>query len=158
MQTDIAIANFKYNPQKGMGTQEMLALLGEKYRHREGTVLASAARTATNVSADFTNLDSRGIMLFENITVASGTGGIAPEVHGKDPVSGTYVALNSGFTAKTATGLWVYLFYPDITNGGGLLSGMTQICNIPLPKTFRFRVTHGDASSYTYSLGYCLIP
>jgi hypothetical protein len=72
-------------------------------------------------------------------------------VQGKDPISGAYANINAAPTAVTATGMNLYVLYPGATAGG------TQAFNTILPRTFRYSVAHGDSSSYTYSLGYCLI-
>jgi hypothetical protein len=116
----------------------------------EGTALASAARAAQTESADIVNVNCRGAVIFLNVTAASGTGGLQVVVRGKDPVSGAYVNLNNVPTAVIATGLLVYTFYPGATAvGAATFQGV-------LPRTFRIRVIHGDASSYTYSVGYSL--
>ena len=35
---------------------------------------------------------------------------------------------------------------------------VTQATSFYLPRQFSITVTHGDSSSYTYSVGYCLLP
>ncbi len=120
----------------------------------ERTLLASAARTATTSSADVTNFNGRGLQVLLNVTAASGTGGLTLTIQGKDPVSGNYYNLNANPTAITATGLTVYEVYPGVGAAGG---GVTQRTSASLPRTFRVTVTHGDASSYTYSVGTSLL-
>lgn len=121
----------------------------------DGTALASTARTTTSYSNDITNATARGIIIYLNITAASGTGGLQVRVYGKDPASAQYFALNGAPTAKTTTGSFPYVFYPGAASGATLAAD--QIVSGPLPRTFRIGVTHGDASSYTYSVGYSLI-
>lgn len=124
----------------------------------EGTALASAARTATTNSADITNHNSLGVLVFLNVTVASGTGGLQVRVTGKDPVSGNYSFLNGTPTAVTAVSNNVpptYLFYPGVNTTA--VGSVAQATSSILPRTFRITVSHGDATSYTYSVGYALI-
>lgn len=118
----------------------------------EGTALASQARTAQQNSADIANAGCRGIMVFLNVTAASGTGGLTLRIQGKDPVSGTYGNLLSASAAVIATGMSIYIIYPGGSSGG------TQGVSGPLPKTWRISMNVGDATSYTYSVGYCLLP
>lgn len=118
----------------------------------EGTALASLLRTAQVNSADLVNMGAKGVMVFLNVTQASGTGGLTLRIQGKDPASGTYGNLLSASAAVIATGMSIYLLYPGGASGG------TQGVTGPLPKTWRISVNVGDASNYTYSVGYCLIP
>jgi hypothetical protein len=120
----------------------------------DGTAIASAARTATTSSADITNHNARGIAVVLDVSAASGSGGLQVSIQAKDPVTGNYAALNSAPTAVTSTGTRVYELYPGAVGGG---SGIAQVANVALPRTFRITVTHGDGSSYTYSVGYTLI-
>lgn len=124
----------------------------------EGTLLASAARTASVTSPDQTNYNAKGILLFLNITAASGSGGLQVYVQAKDPVSGSYVYLTGVPTAITATGLYVYELGRGV--GSTALSGNQQVNKRnegQIPRIWRGVVNHGDGSSYTYSLGYALI-
>jgi hypothetical protein len=120
----------------------------------EGTLLASATRTADTATADQTNHNGRGVILFLNVTAASGTGGVRAIVQGKDPVSGTYTpSFGATPTFRTATGVYVYVYYPGAAGVGGL----DQTSQTVLPRTWRALVQHGDASNYTYSLGFSAI-
>lgn len=121
------------------------------HNNLEGTALTSAARIATTNSADIVNYNHRGIILFLNVTVASGTGGLQVQIQTKDPVSGNYVSTNTAPTAITATGFTAYFVFPGINAGG------SQASSGFIGRTIRVRVTHGDASSYTYSVGYVLV-
>lgn len=120
----------------------------------QGTILSSSARTATTVSATQTNYNHGGVLLTLNVTAASGTGGLVVRIYTIDPVSGAVISLNAAPTAVTATGITSYVLYP-----GALATGttVTQTAAGVLPKTFYVQVTHGDSSSYTYSVGYQMI-
>lgn len=114
------------------------------------TLLTSAARTATTASADQVNYSWRGILLLINITAASGTGGLQAILEAKDPISGLYLQLGGAPTALIAVGRKAYLYYPGVsTTGQGDIGASLPFA---LPRTFRARVLHGDATSYTYSL------
>src|SRR5579871_3766078 len=77
--------------------------------NQDMTLLASAARTATTNSAPQTNQNARGVLVYLNVTAASGTGGLRLAVQAQDPVSGNYININLLPTAVTATGLTAYL-------------------------------------------------
>ena len=121
----------------------------------QGTLLASAARTATATSPTMTNYNTKGILVFLSVTVASGTGGLSVRIIAIDPVSGGQWYLNPAPTAITTTGASGYMIYP----GAIFVSGSTvsQVIQQPLPRTWYVEVVAGDASSYTYSVGYGLI-
>jgi hypothetical protein len=116
----------------------------------EGTLLASAARTTNTTSPSQTNYNARGVAIVLTVTVASGTGGLQAWIVGSDGAAG--FSLTSLPTTVTTTGTWSYGLYPGVTGTTPMLwtSGA-------LPRTWEARVTHGDASSYTYSLRYALI-
>lgn len=135
---------------------------GVNVQHRtgnlEGTALASATRTASTSSPNIINNNARGIIVFLNVTAASGTGGLQVLVQSIDPVSGVGVQHNASPTAITATGVYAYAVYPGASAPG--VAGpnlVNQRTAGELARTFRIRVVHGDASSYTYSVGYSLI-
>ena len=120
--------------------------------NQELVLAPSAARTATLVLPDQTNVTWRGLVVWLNITAASGTGGLTCRVEGKDPAGGGYFALHAAPAAVVATGLQTHVLYPGVT--GDAVSQPTQIV---LPRTWRVRVVHGDATSYTYSVGASLM-
>jgi hypothetical protein len=113
------------------------------------TLLASAARTATTNTADQTNANGKGVVVYLAITAASGTGGLQVSIQGKDPVSGNYFLLATLGAAVTTTGNKAYMFYPGAASGGSLQAGAQMV----LPRTWRVQIVHGDGTSYTYSVG-----
>lgn len=124
----------------------------------EGTLLASAARTATTVSAVQTNHNARGVLIHLNITEASGLGGLRVHIESVDPVSGGFAWLNPNPTAITATGLYLYEVSPGGSTAGAAGAGIVnQRTAGSVPRFWRVNVEHGDVTSYTYSLGYSLI-
>jgi hypothetical protein len=113
------------------------------------TLLASAARTASTASAAQNNQNGKGLTLVLNISAASGTGGLTVQFQVQDPVSGTWKTIAAATTAQTATGTYMYHFYPAATGSG---NNFTQLWSIGVPQTWRVNVSAGDSSSYTYSL------
>lgn len=153
--SDLAITTRR--PQDTDTERLLLArLLAAQAVKTTGTALASAARTTTTQSADIDTTGFRGIVVFLNVTAASGTGGLTMRVRGRDPVSTNFVALASVGSAVTAIGITALQFGGGgaVTSAGvtgGAMGGL-------LPDIIRIEVAHGDASSYTYSVGYCLVP
>ncbi len=121
-----------------------------------GTALASATRTTSTITTDISARGFRGLILYLNVTAASGTGGLTPRLIAKDPLSGVTSVSAAVSAAATSTGLRVFHFGPGV----GTLSG-TGIgwgaASVMLSNTFQLQVLHGDASNYTYSLTYELI-
>jgi len=112
-------------------------------------LLASAARTASTASIKHENRFATVLRLYLNVTVASGTGGLQPQIRGYDPISGNAVALSTGGTAITATGTFVYeMGLAEATAVGNVKECLSR----PLPIIWDVNVVHGDGSSYTYSL------
>lgn len=118
----------------------------------EGTLLASAVRTASTASAIQTNYNAKGVLVVLNVTVASGTGGLQIIIRHKDSVSGVSYGINTTPAAINTTGTYRYLLYPGATS-----SNCTQNTPAPLPRTWDVLTQHADGSSYTYSVGYALI-
>lgn len=125
----------------------------------EGTLLASAARTALAQAPVQTNYNGRGVLLFLNVTAASGTGGLSVRLQAVDPLSGTAALANGGPTLVTATGLYAYEFYPGGLSAAPSTSAgfVVQRVSCALPRSWSAVVNVGDASSYTYSLGYAVV-
>lgn len=124
-----------------------------------GTLLPSAARTATVYSDTQRNLyGSRGVQIVLNVTVASGTGGLTLTIEQFDPASGSWFAITAAPTAVTATTSTpkVYAVYPNGT--ATATTNVTALTSTLIPATWRVKVTAGDSSSYTYSVGYSLLP
>lgn len=112
----------------------------------EETVLASAARTASVNSADFTNYNAKGAHFIIDVTAITDTPILTPKIQGKDPLSGKYYDILVG-TDITAIGTTVLKVYPGIGQiAGGASSDI-------LPRTWRVRIEHADSDSITYSIG-----
>jgi hypothetical protein len=119
----------------------------------EGTLLASAARTASTPSSNQENYNSKGIIVYLNITSSSGTGGLTVQIQGIDPVSGlTHTLLQS--SSVTSNGRYSYMLYPGASDIG---TDLKQTNGGVLPRKWRVNIYNSDGSSYTYSVGYSLI-
>ena len=119
-----------------------------------GTLMASAIRTANTSTGTINWAGFKAVVLFLNTTAASGTGGLMISVEYLDPVSGAWNRnWNDPVARITSTGLRVTSFGPGfgVQAQGNFQAGVAAI---PLGSAMRIQITHGDASNYTYSLGY----
>lgn len=143
---------------KGMAANTNMAYNGATYdnvyNNSTGTFLASGARTTTTTSPTATNFNARGIAIYLNITIASGTGGLTVGLFTTDPISGNAVLIGQASSAVTTVSINKYMFYPSLT---AAVTGNYQTFNAAIDRTVWAKVTHGDATSYTYSVGYSFI-
>lgn len=116
----------------------------------ELTVIASAARTATNNSADISNFNCRGAHIVVDVTAAAIGASVVFAVQGKDAVSGKYFTLLTAL-AVTGTGTTALAVYPGITAANNVAASQV------LSRYFRVTATHATADSITYSVGAVLI-
>ncbi|MHB1701346.1 MAG: hypothetical protein ACYCSN_14640 [Acidobacteriaceae bacterium] len=114
------------------------------YNNTQGTLLASAARTATTNSPTQTKYNGSAVVIFVNVTVVSGTGGITPKISSTDPVSGLSFDIWAASAAITTTGRNVYEVFPAAVTANNLI----------VPRTWGFTMSASDSSSYTYSVGF----
>lgn len=120
-----------------------------------GTLLPSAAQTATVASPAQVNTQARGVTVFVNVTAVSGTTPtLAPIIQALDPASNVYAELNATPTNITATGLYIYQVYPgEIVPGAA--TGITQVAAVQLPRNWRVNfVIGGTTPSFTFSADY----
>lgn len=125
------------------------------YLPSTGTLLASAAHTTAQSPLALTvPVNAESVLFFLNVTVASGTGGLTFRVVAIDPVSGNSFPLNSAPVAIIATGQYAFVLGPGCTSYGGAVPAAGGATAIALPATIQVQIGVGDASSYTYSVGY----
>jgi hypothetical protein len=118
--------------------------------------VASAARTTAYIGPTHVNTTgSKGVLVYGNVTAASGTGGLQVTVENLDPVSGQWAQSNSTPSAVITTGLIKIECYPG---GASTNPGATQMSSGPLCRNWRIHIFVGDSSSYTYSVAYTLLP
>lgn len=141
----------------GRTLQKILGTLREVRVPVSGTALASAARTTTTITTDIVCSGYRGIIVYLDVTAASGTGGLTLRLFGVNPITSTVATSASVTTAATTTGMRIYHFGPGVAavNGASVAWGAA---GVQLGAEFQIQVLHGDASSYTYAVHYELIP
>lgn len=116
---------------------------------RNGTLLASAARTATNAGQDMSNDQYKCLVVVLDLTVVPGGDTVTLTIQGKDVLSGKYYTLLAG-SAESGTGTKTYSVCPGITVTANVSAAQV------LPQTWRVTMTHSAASSFTYSVGYSI--
>lgn len=118
----------------------------------DATLLASAARTTTQTSADITTYNCQGIIVTVDTTVVPGS---APSnvltINYKDPTSGKYITLLTG-AAITGVGTVRYRVDPR------LLAVANLVVNDLIGRTIQIVLTCGNANAATYTIGYTLVP
>lgn len=123
------------------------------------TALASAARTGSVNTSAITNYNGVGIILHLNVTAASGTGGLQVIVKNYDSISTNTMQINVTPSAIISSGIFGYEIYPGANTAvpGATTGNVVQRTAAALSRNFIITVIHGDATSYTYSLGYSVI-
>ncbi len=160
-QFEVSIAAPLEFPADGLGNSTSVKVLNRNLlfngaswdrerNNTEETVLASAARTATVNSADFTNYNAKGLHVIVNVTAFAAGASIIPFIQGKDPVSGTYYDILEGLPITT-TGINIIKVFP------GISAVVNSSASDVLPRTWRVRVTHADTKSITYSVAGALV-
>jgi len=120
------------------------------YHNEEIVVFASAARTASVDSADFENMNGRGVKVVIDATASSGSPSAVFTIQGKDPASGKYYTLLAS-AAIIGTGTTVLTVYPGIT------PDENAAADDVLSRHWRVSVANGNSDSITYSVGACTI-
>lgn len=116
-----------------------------------GVLLTSAARTATVATSEQKNPKYKGIILFVNVTAATGTSPtLTPHLQVVDPANGTAQDYVVASAAITGTGEKVYVIYPGASGGSP-----TQAVSLPLPGTWLVNfVIGGTTPSFTFTASY----
>jgi len=126
----------------------LFAVLDAIADNTQGALLASAARTATQTTADQTNYNGRGIHVILDVTSITDTPSIVLKIEGKS-ASGVYYTLLES-VAVIGTGTHVYKVMPWAT------PVVNEAAADLLPRTWRVVVTHADTDSITYSVDYAI--
>ena len=126
----------------------------------EGTLLASAARTAFTQSAEQVNYNARGVNVWVYVTAKAASTTLDLYIASFDPVSGivTYEARVLGWVATANSGQSLQL-YPGATTLAATTYGYQRIAREAgaLSRRWYFQVVPSDANSVTYSAGYSYI-
>lgn len=117
----------------------------EKSRYQ---LLPLAARTAAATPVRVNSRGTEGIIIYLNVTAASGTGGLVVQLRGFNN-EGSPVIFYASPSSVAATSR-TYICSP--WNLSAAANGITAVQGVPLPYNFDVNVTHADGSSYTYSL------
>lgn len=118
----------------------------------EFTLLASGARTAEASSTAQSNLYHKGMVIFVDVTVDSGTASVTPTLV-MTPSIGTAKTIWTAAAAIAATGQFAYVFYP----GAADVASYTEQVECLVPPDWLFTMTVADAESLTYSVTGCYI-
>lgn len=118
-----------------------------------GILLASAARTATISTDDQINYNAKGVRVTLDVTAIADSPSIVLALEIKDEASGRYEKVME-CPAVTAEGTHTYILYPGV---GTAVDDVVVTRSYPLERTWRVTVTHANANSITYSVGYALI-
>lgn len=113
------------------------------------TVLASAARTATTTSPAQTNHGWEALEVVI-VTSAGAAFSITPKIEAYDEASDSWFAILTGAVINTLTTTVLRV-------GRGLTAAANLVVNDLVPPRWRVVVTHGDATSVTYSVGANLV-
>jgi len=136
------------------------ATLDFQRNNTEGTLLASAARTASTGSSTQTNHNARGVIVSLNVT-AAGTSTLQMQLRFVDPIGG---ATGNGIASSatiTTTGTYTAYCYPGAAGIGsaiGTIGTMIKLLlGVPLGRSWSCSVISGDGSSWTYSLAFSYV-
>ena len=124
---------------------------------REGILLESAERTTAqtpNIPLGVSN--PKALFVFLDVTASeSGTGGLQVIIECQDPVSGKWFQINATPTAVTAVSKGIYVVGMNV--GATATGDIKQLTQVPLTNNWRVRVAVGNATKYTYSLGFAVL-
>lgn len=113
--------------------------------NRTITMLASAARTATNNSSTFSNPRGRALRFHVDCTARAGSASTVFTFQGLDAVSGKYYTLLATAAVTTAA-------KTEYLVGLGNTVTANVSANVAAPVKFRVLATHGTADAHTYSV------
>jgi hypothetical protein len=109
------------------------------------TVLASAARTTTQTSDDFTKTSEQAVTFVLVVSAVPTVETLVLTIQGKDNLGNYYTLVST--TASAAAGTFT------ATAGLGVATLANVAIGTALPDVYRVVVTHSASGSFTYSLG-----
>ena len=122
----------------------------------DGQIFASAVRgAATYVSDERMNANWKGVRLYINRTVATGT--VTVSIEGKDPVTDTWFTITGATTAALSSAIATTLtLYPGITAAAGTATTNTEVSSF-LPNLWRVKaVVATDTTTWSIGAEYLL--
>lgn len=114
-----------------------------------GTLITAVGATTTQVSADQTNYNHRGLAVFVNVT-SIGAGSVTPYIQARDNASGLYFNVLSGAPITTNVS-GMYRAYPGISVVAG--SAVSDI----LGCMWRIIMIANNANPASYTMGAALL-
>jgi len=130
-----------------------------EYNNAQGTLLASAVRTASTSSPTITNYNGKGLLISVTIDATSGT---SPTLQAQllytDPISGQVTGLTSVSPSMNYQGVFLMVCYPSQITQSGSGSGIITNWETILPRTFQVQFTVGGTTpSITFSASYTIL-
>lgn len=125
----------------GLGFGELGPLLS----NLEEEILPSAARTASVITDDITNISAKGAHFVIDISDIDVATQLFVNIQGKDSTSGNYYDILIT-TALNIVDTFILKVYP------GLIDVQNAVSSDILPLTYRFVITNTDTDSITYSI------
>lgn len=122
------------------------------------TLLGSEERTATTSTPDQTSsAGQRGVLLVLDVTKApEAEDTLTVSIEARDPATGKYVTLTAFAASKKGKelkegGSLAFTLYPAGAETSAV--GSHEVQALPLPASWRAKVTHSGNSKWTYTLG-----
>lgn len=115
-------------------------------------LFASAARDVAQAytSDAQNNHQATGMLVFVDVTAETDTASVTPSLQASFDAGTTWVTCWTAAAAVEATGDFTYMFYPGILASAD--GAFTESLNMPLPRCWRWVMTHADADALTYSV------
>lgn len=111
-----------------------------------GTLLPSAAYTATVASNDQDNPYAHGVHVIINVTVAT-AGNFTCTIQGKDPASGTYYTILASSAISTVSTTVLRVF-------PGIAASANAAASDIIPRTWRLNCVGASSPNLTFSAGF----
>jgi len=122
----------------------------------DGQLIALAAYTTSQQSADQVNHGWKGVAIFVECTAIVTTPVVTVIIEAKDPVSGAYFPIATFTNTIVAISSRIFMLYPGLAES--IAETDLEIQALPLPTQWRLNLSHVDADSATYSVGFAYLP
>lgn len=116
------------------------------------TVFPAAARALAQAytSATFYNHQARGVLVLVNATAETATASVTPSLQVSFDDGASWVTYWVAAAAIEAVGTFLYMVYPILDASAD--GSVTESVALPLPRCWRWVMTHADTDSLTYSV------
>lgn len=137
------------------GAAASLQFNGSSYERQrgntEGALLASSVRATDTNSANQTNYNARGVLIYINVSAVAAGETVTPKLYLRDTTSSADFLIWTG-SVIDVTGLKAYLFYP-----GTVSTRYTQAVDIAISRSWYLTMDHSASGNWTYSASYSYI-